>query len=124
MLMTPTLCLVAAMYFEARNQTSDAMLGVGQVLMENTENGKTMYDTLKKKGLFSWAKYGVKIPKPKSPADVEVFQHQQKLARKMLFKQLRTPLLRGKYKHFNNWQLGRRFKTEVKLVRIGDLVFY
>jgi hypothetical protein len=123
MLIAPTLCLVAVMYFEARNQTSDTMLGVGQVTMELTE-GNDVCATLRKKGLFSWTKQGVKMPNPKSKADVEVFERQLKLAHQILFSKLRCTKLKGKYTYFNDYKLGRRYPTPVRLVRIGDLVFY
>lgn len=123
MLMTPTLCLALVMYWEARNQPLDGMVAVGQVVMEHTVKDQPC-KTLHIKGLFSWAKKGIEIPNPKYPADVAVFEKQLFISKKMLLEHLRCKRLKGKYTFFNDYKIGRRFKTNVALVRIGDLVFY
>lgn len=118
-------CLVAVMYFEARNQPVDTMLGVGQVLIEHARPGENLCHVIERDpGLFTWARHGMKIPHPKSKADKEVLDKQYELARKMLFRNLRTTKLTEGYKHFNNVPLGKRFRTKVKMVKIGDLLFF
>jgi hypothetical protein len=118
-------CLAAVMYFETLNQPRDAMLGVAQVVLEHRDRANSTVCKAVKPGIFSWqSRYRFKTPKPRAPADRDIFERQQKLARAMLFKGLRTQRLRGHYVYFNHKSLGRRYKTDVKLVRIGDLVFY
>jgi hypothetical protein len=66
----------------------------------------------------------MKTPHPKRKADRDVLDKQYELARKMLFRNLRTTKLTEGYKHFNNVPLGKRFRTKVKMVKIGDLLFF
>jgi hypothetical protein len=117
-------CLAAVMFFEARDQPKEAMIGVAQVAITLAADQKQPVCKAVKPGVFSWQTPGGKRPKPKADLDKEVYQVQVKLAKAMVRSGLRSRKLRGKYHYFNTVQLGRRFKTKSRLVRIGDLVFY
>jgi hypothetical protein len=124
MALAAAVCLAGAMFFESRNQPKEAMLGVGQVTIEHAHRDKTTVCKAVKPGRFEWQTKRGKTPNPKMPADKAVYVEQKQIANAMLNKGVRSKKLRGKYYYFNEKRLGRRFKSNVPLVRIGNLVFY
>ncbi len=122
--MAAAYCLAAVMFFEALNQPQEAMIGVAQVALELATDQKQPVCKAVKPGTFTWQTPKGKKPKPTAPLDKEVYEKQVKLAKKMVYKKLRSKHLKGKYHYFNNASMGRRFKTKERLVRIGGLVFY
>jgi hypothetical protein len=117
-------CLAGAMFFESRNQPKETMVAVGQVVIEHSHHDKTTVCKAVKPGRFKWQTKKGKHPDPKKPLDKEVYAKQKQIANAMLSKGLKSKKLKGKYYYFNESRLGRRFKSEVPLVHIGDLVFY
>jgi len=116
--MLATACLMAAMFFEARNQPRASQIAVQSVVLNRSlKSHKSVCGVLKKHKQFTWAKGG-KIPpvRPVGRLDKQAY----KVLRKHLYKRN----LSRKYLYFNTVRMGRRYKTPVPVVRIANMLFY
>ena len=124
MLKTALLCYAITAYRETRSEEVAAQIASMKVL----ENRATLNQTpvckeLAKHRQFAWVrKYGITHPNPKVEADKAAWVQSLQLARSV--KVLSVKGITKKHVYFNTVALGKRYKTETKVVRIGNLLFY
>lgn len=117
----------AAIYQEAANQNTEGQIAVAQVILTRNQDWNLPIPKVINPKAFPWRgkKWKHKMPKAKNKIDLLAQQKAHNLAKAVLLKGLRAKALaRGHYTFFNHFTQGRRFKTPVPLVRIGDHVFY
>lgn len=117
--------VTAAICREASNQPTEGQIAVAQVVAtRSTKWKKPVYKVINKTN-FPWGGMKHKMPKIKNKIDKDVQDKANTLAKAVLFQGLRAKrLAHGDYTFFNHYKMGRRFKTNVAMVRIGDHVFY
>ena len=117
--------VTAAICREASNQPTEGQIAVAQVVATRSVKWKKPVHKVINKANFPWGGMKHKMPKVKNKIDRDVQDKAGALAKAVLFKGLRAKrLAHGDYTFFNHYKMGRRFKTNVAMVRIGDHVFY
>lgn len=117
--------LTAVICREASNQPTEGQIAVAQVVNTRSVKWKKPIHKIIDGNNFPWGAMKHKMPPVRNPIDKEVQAKASLLARAVLFKGLRAKhLAHGDYTFFNHYKMGRRFKTKVAMVRIGDHVFY
>lgn len=117
--------VTAAICREASNQSTEGQIAVAQVVSTRSVKWKKPITKVIDGTNFPWGAMKHKMPKIKNKIDASVQHKADLLARAVLFKGLRAKrLAHGDYTFFNHYRMGRRFKTNVAMVRIGDHVFY
>ena len=117
--------LTAAICREASNQPTEGQIAVAQVVNTRVHKWNKPITKVIVKGQFPWGGMKHKMPEIRNHVDQDVHNRADTIARAVLFKGLRSKhLAHGDYTFFNHYKLGRRFKTNVAMVRIGDHVFY
>lgn len=117
--------VTAAICREASNQPTEGQIAVAQVINTRSHKWHKPIHKVIDKDNFPWGGMQHKMPQVRNPIDRKVQDDAGVIARAVLFKGLRAKrLAHGDYTFFNHYKMGRRFKTNVPLVRIGSHVFY
>jgi hypothetical protein len=117
--------VTAAICREASDQPTEGQIAVAQVVATRSIKWKKPINKIINRQNFPWGGMKHKMPEIRNRIDLDVHNKADAIARAVLFKGLRSKrLARGDYTFFNHYKLGRRFKTDVPLVRIGQHVFY
>ena len=122
MLSESLLCLSLAIFHESRSESKKAQYAVAEVIHNRTKHPNYPDDycgVVKDKGQFSFVKNQRQLRPPRY--ELEAWQKSIEVAKD--FKQKNTDITKGAI-YFNRIELGIRYKTNVKSVRIGRHVFY
>ena len=116
------LCLSLAIFHESRGESKKAQYAVAEVIHNRTKHPDypdNYCAVIKQKGQFSFVKNQRHLRPPRY--ELEAWQKSIEVAKD--FKQKNTDITKGAI-YFNRVELGVRYKTNVKSVRIGQHVFY
>jgi hypothetical protein len=123
-LKTALFCYALTAYREARGQEVAAQIAAMQILQNRaTLNRTPVCKELAKHRQFAWVrKYGITQPNPRGELDKVAWQQSLQLAKSVQI--LNVKGITKKHTYFNTVALGKRYRTDTKLVKIGDLLFY
>ena len=116
------LCLSLAIFKESRGEPKKAQYAVAEVIHNRTKHPDypdTYCAVIKQKGQFSFVKNHKTLQVPKY--EMESWKQSLEVAKD--FQRKRTNHTKGAT-YFNTINLGVRYKTNVKSVKIGNHVFY
>lgn len=117
--------ITAAICREASNQPTEGQIAVAQVVNTRSIKWHKPIHKVIDKTNFPWGGMKHKMPEVRNGIDKSVQAKASTLARAVLFSGLKAKKMsHGDYTFFNHYKQGRRFKTDVAMVRIGDHVFY
>ena len=121
---TALLCYAIATYRETRDQEVAAQIAALKILENRATLNKTpVCKELAKRKQFTFvAKYGITHPKPQGELDKAAWKQSLQLAKSV--KDLSVKGITKKHIYFNTLKLGKRYKTDTKVIRIGSLLFY
>lgn len=117
------LCLSLAIFGESRGESKRGQYAVAEVIHNRTKHPDfpdTICGVIKQKSQFSFVRNHRDL---KTPPRYELEAWKQAVAVAKDFQRKRTNHV-GKAVYFNRVELGVRYKTNVKSVRIGQHVFY
>ena len=121
---TALLCTALVMYREARSEPIAAQIATAKILQHRaTLNQNHVCKELVRHRQFAWTrKYKITPPVPIGTTDKAAWQQSIQLAKSLKYMNVQgvTP----KHVFFNTLPLGKRYKTNTKPVRIGQLLFY
>ena len=123
MLSESLMCLSLAIYWEARGENKVGQYAVAEVIHNRTKHSDYPNDycsVIKQKSQFSFVK-NLKSLGSAPKYDLEAWRKSVQVAKD--FRQNKTNYV-GKALYFNTVNLGIRYKTKVKPVKIGNHVFY
>jgi spore germination cell wall hydrolase CwlJ-like protein len=118
-------CLGVTLFKEARSEPISTQIAVAHVVMQRRDEMQTtVCKVIKQPRQFSWVRHGQIKAHPQTKLEQQALSKAFVIAKRVLFKQLRSNKLRGKYLFFNNAHMGKRYKTHQPPVKIGKLIFY
>lgn len=123
MLDAATLCLSLAIFYESRGESKKGQYAVAEVIHNRVKSDKFPNSTcgvIKQPKQFSFVK-NLRSLKTAPKYELEAWNRSVQVAKD--FRQNRTNYV-GKALYFNTVNLGVRYKTNVKSVRIGKHIFY
>lgn len=116
------LCLSVAIFAESRGEPKKAQYAVAEVIHNRTKHPdypNNYCAVIKQKGQFSF----VKNHKSMNPPKYELESWKESIAVARDFERKKTNYTKGAT-YFNTVNLGVRYKTNVKSIKIGNHVFY
>lgn len=118
MFATTLLCLTMTIYAEARGEPREGQIAVAAITMNRTKDKdrpRTICGVVSQKGQYTWNKR-IKVK------DKKAYESSKKLASLYLRGRLRSNI--GNRSYFNRYELGKKYKTKYKPIRIGKHLFY
>ena len=113
--MTNMACLALIIAMEARNQNDYTKSLVADIAIERAKvENVSICSSMKKPKAYSWMWDGVN-----TKLTSDILMEATKIARK----ELKSPIVTGRY-FFNECTLGRRYKTQYRMIRSEKLCFY
>ncbi len=118
MFATTLLCLTMTIYAEARGEPVEGQIAVAAITINRTKDKgrpKSVCGVVSQKGQYTWNKK-IKVK------DKKAYKSSKKLASLYLRGKLRSKI--GSRLYFNRYELGKKYKTKYKPIRIGKHIFY
>ena len=108
-------CLALVVYMESRGEALITQHYVASVAIQRAEQEEvSVCKSMKKPRAYSWLWDGV---------NTKVDPKQLELSKKVAKQELQKQTLQGRL-YFNECRLGKRFRTEHKMIKSGGLCFY